>query len=68
MQLEATGTTHKTALGTTVVTGLMPAAVTGLRGRPTAMVAYTTSFCNIKPGIPLPTEVGRPLSVISMGL
>ena len=34
MQLEATGTTHKTALGTTVVTGLMPAAATGLRGMP----------------------------------
>ena len=34
MQLEATGTTHKTALGTAVVTGLMPAAATRLRGMP----------------------------------
>ena len=34
MQLEATGTTHKTALGTAIGTGLMPAAATRLRGMP----------------------------------
>ena len=32
MQLEATGTTHKTATGTAVVAGSMPTAATHLRG------------------------------------